>query len=92
MAVIVTEDGDGKRGRGGRRRGDDQDDNTAEELTDQEEAWLVLSAELEMSPEISTKWGLKAHEVTNKYRIDASQDGLPRNVLDWSDKLHTIAY
>ena len=89
VAVIVTEDG---QGRGGRRRGGNRDVNTAENLTDQEEAWLVLSAELEMTPEISTKWGLKAHEVTNEYRTDTSQDELPRDELDWSDKLHTIAY
>ena len=92
MAVIVTEEGQGRGGRGGRRRGGDRDDDTPENLSDQDEAWLVLSAELEMTPEISTKWGLKAHKVTNEYRTDTSQNELLRDELEWSDKLHTIAY
>ena len=62
-------------------------------LTDSEEAWQVLTGEVEMTPEISTKWGKMAQTVTNLYRTDTSQDNNPaREELEWSDKLHTIAY
>ena len=43
-----------------------------------------------MSSEISTKWGEKAHKMTNQLRTDEGKLG--EKELLWSQKLHTIAY
>ena len=82
-AVVLTSDGHGRRG--GKRRGDGGHKN--KQISDQDEAWKILTGELPMSPEISTKWGLKAHQVTNQER-----SRLDEKELEWSDELHTIAY
>ena len=43
-----------------------------------------------MTPEISTKWGKKSHVATNEFREELNQENL--DDLEWSEKLHTIAY
>ena len=64
-AVIMT----GRKG-GKRHRGKHNDDFNALDqlLSDQDEAWKILTGELAMTSEISTKWGQKAHKVTNQAR------------------------
>ena len=57
---------------------------TYEQLTD---AQKVFVGEIEMDESISEYYGKVTHELVNKDRIT---EGKPK--LEWSDKLHLIAY
>ena len=87
-AVTLSDEKRGKGWRNGGRGG-----KNIRPLTDQEEAWNILSGEQEMTLEISEKWGQKAHAVTNQVRKTKEEGSNGRlEELVWSDNLHAIAY